>query len=131
MKEILTMVDLAHVRTSAETTQKSQLLIATSHECPWCVRFKDLWEEIEQQIASAYNVFIMDVTNIGGPMLFARGSQLFLPFPVELPMGYPTLYRVTSVDEIESVPPHVFWDPVAQEFLQSNLVSYLLNGGGP
>ena len=131
MKEILTMTDLAQIRASAETTQKFQLLIVSSRQCPWCVRFKDLWEEVEEQLASAYDVFIMDVINVGGPDLFAEAAPPFLPFPIELPMGYPTLYRVTSVDEVESVPTHVFWDAPSREFLQSNLVSYLLNGGAP
>ena len=88
--------------------------------------FKHYWAQLEERIGHVYDVSTIAVEDAGGEDLFARGSQMFLPFPVDLPMGFPTMYRVKSIDDIENIHPDIFWDSIDEEFCEDNLVSYLL-----
>jgi|TARA_Y100000310_G_scaffold135529_1_gene134364 hypothetical protein len=126
MNEFFNIVDLSGLRDAAARGEKLQFLIVTSRGCHWCQVFKHYWAQLEERIGHVYDVSTIAVEDAGGEDLFARGSQMFLPFPVDLPMGFPTMYRVKSIDDIENIHPDIFWDSIDEEFCEDNLVSYLL-----
>ncbi len=130
MNELVNIVDLSHLRASVVGHQRPQFLIVTSRGCHWCQVFKHYWEDLEERVGHVYDVSTLAVEDVGGEDLFARGSQMFLPFPVDLPMGFPTMYRVNTLDDIETIHPDIFWDSVEKEFCEDNLVSYLLGTEG-
>jgi len=128
MRELSRVFALADIRQAAEYDRRPQFLIVTSAYCGWCQKFKAYWEEIATRVEDMYEVSTFEVEAGGGEEVFIDGFAYFFDISLDMPIGFPSMFRIETSGEIESLAPAVFWDADKREFQLESLIKYIQEG---
>ncbi len=125
MKRFFSVFDLSYLHETIRRSPKSELLIVTSHHCPWCREFEPVWEEIEPDLEDLYDLSTLEVEDVGGEEVFVDGFSYFFNIGQHMPIGFPSIYVLHNPTDISLVSPEVFWDPENKELKVDTLIEYL------
>jgi|18_taG_2_1085343.scaffolds.fasta_scaffold122225_2 hypothetical protein len=128
MKVLRSVFQFEHLLTNTwEFATTDQILIVTSRNCGWCVRFTSIWDEIDAALCDTSDVYKTDVIELGGLPVFLDGFRYFFGIDLGPSIGYPSIY-VFNATKFTEVPPEIFWDHEAKKFKTENLINYLKGG---
>tara|TARA_R100001244_G_C5129362_1_gene125423 strand:- start:294 stop:719 length:426 start_codon:yes stop_codon:yes gene_type:complete len=101
MSEFKSVFDLGGLWTPRTRERELRLLLVTSNRCPWCDRFKPLYNELQDRLGDLYQCNKIEAEKVGGRQIFREAFRFFFRMTNR---SFPSLYIIEPGYSIVLVP---------------------------